>query len=163
MSTGSTISAAAPRSIVGSILQTVLSHESRLAATAHAFEWRVRGSPLQSIKRLFAEQSRQIDRWLDDVSECAQRVGIAAAAAGGERHRAENGIDSDTAPRIAAAELLQRHEALARELRAAVTVLAERDPNNDAVAVLDGLLYFHETSAWMLRLLLETPERAGLV
>jgi DNA-binding ferritin-like protein len=133
-----------------------------LAATAHAFEWRVRGSPLQSIKRLFAEQSRQIDRWLGDVSQCAERVGVAAAAVA-EAERAIERIDSGTAPRIAAAELLDRHEALAAELRAAVKVLAERDPNNDAIPVLDGLLDFHETSAWMLRLLLETPERSRLV
>jgi DNA-binding ferritin-like protein len=161
MSTGSTTTAA-PRSTIGAILQKVLSHESGLAATAHAFEWRVRGSPLQSIKRLFAEQSRQIDRWLGDVSQCAQRVGIAAAAVAQAERRIE-AIDSGTAPRVAASELLQRHEALAHELRASIDLLAERDPNNDAVPVLDGLLDFHETSAWMLRLLLETPERSRLV
>jgi len=150
-----------PRTTVGAILQMVLAHESGLAATAHDFEWRVRGSPLQSIKRLFAEQSRQIDRWLGDVARCAQGAGIAAGQAAAAP--AGDSVDSEAAPRAAAKELLRRHEALAGELRHAVDVVRHRESHTDAGELLTGLLHFHETSAWMLRLLLEAPERSHVV
>jgi DNA-binding ferritin-like protein len=161
MSTGSPASAKT-RTTIGSILQIVLTHESRLAATAHEFEWRVQGSPLQSIKRLFAEQSRQIDRWLNDVSECARTLGVREAARELSGEDA-NSPDSGTAPRAAARELLLRHETIACELRGALDGAHDREANNDAAMLLGGLLEFHETSAWILRLLLESPERARVV
>jgi starvation-inducible DNA-binding protein len=147
------------RTTVGSILEKVLVHESRLAASTHAYLWRVRGSPLQSIKRLFAEQGRQIDRWLGEITTCARAVGVAAVTPEDKNDT----VEGVTAPRAAAAELLARHEAIIRELRAALDAVSERDPEGDTATLLNGLLDFHETSAWMLRLLLESPEQSRVV
>ena len=147
------------RATLGAILMEVLREESQLAASLHRYAWRVRGSPLLSIKRLFAEQERQIDRWVTELGSRAQGIGLAALTPAAEGPEGE----APASPRAIVAELLARHEAIIRELRSAVAAVAERDPDGDTATVLNGLLEFHETSAWMLRLLLESPERARVV
>lgn len=150
------------RAGIGAVLERVLLHESQLAASTREFMSRVRGSPMQSIKRLFAEQGRQIDRWVDEVGMCVRAIGGAVACA-----TKGSAVDHDefdpTAPGVAVTSLLRRHEKAIRELRPVVEMLRTRDPNGDAASVLAGLLEFHETTAWMLRLLLESPERARVM
>ena len=157
MSLNSTIADKA-RFSLRTILENVFVQESRLAATTQGYAWRVRGSPLKSIRRLFAEQGRQVDRWVGEINKVVRAFGISTKA---DSIIEANGGDT-AAPRDAVQELLARHEAIIAELRGAVEVLNERDPHGDAAALLGGLLEFHETSAWMLRLLLESPERARL-
>ncbi len=149
--------ASKPRSTVRAVLESVLAQETHLAAVTRECSWRVRGSPLQSVKRLFAEQARQIDGWLTDLLACASALGVATRPA--PLPAVE--VASNAAPGTggAVAEMLARHEAAVAELREAVAALRHRDPNGEAVLLLNGLLEFHETSAWMLRLVLESPDQ----
>lgn len=150
------------RAGLGAVLERVLLHESQLAASTREFMSRVRGSPMQSIKRLFAEQGRQIDRWVDEVGLCVRAIGGAVVCAA--KGSAAPDVDFDpAAPRVAMTSLLRRHEKAIGELRPVVEMLQARDPNGDAVSVLAGLLEFHETTVWMLRLLLESPVRARVM
>lgn len=149
----------------GTRLRTVLNHvliqESRLAAVTRDYVGRLRGSPLESIRRLLGEQGRQMDRWLREIStrvRGAETNATSPPEPAAEAHRPGEG----TAPRQAAAELLSRHEAIIRELRTAVEALGENGTADEA-ALLNPLLEFHETSAWILRLLLESPDRARVI
>jgi starvation-inducible DNA-binding protein len=154
-------SAAKPRAGLSAILEAVLRHESALAASLHDYEWRVRGSPLLSVKRLFAEQGRQIDRW---VNELARSAGGLSAVTGGTVARSGEPLAADpAAPRVAVADLLARHEAAISELRVALDTVARSQPDGEPALLLSGVLEFHETAAWMLRLLLDSPARARMV
>jgi starvation-inducible DNA-binding protein len=147
------------RDLVRRILEQVLLDESQLAAATRGYVWRVRRSPVQSLVRLFAEQGRQIDRWLGDVSEQARTIGLAVRAPFTDATAQAAAADEiPSAGPAVIGELLAHHERLAKRLRAAVGTLAERDDATDAVNLLHGLLEFHETTAWMLRLVLEAPE-----
>lgn len=142
------------RDILAAVFSRVVARESQLAAATAAYAWRVPGSPLLSVRRLFAEQGRQMQWWLSEIGSRAAALGVAlkpAPGAGGAE-AADNAITS----------ILAQHEAVAEELRATLEELRARDPESDAVVLLDGLLEFHETSAWMLRLLLESPERSRM-
>lgn len=147
-----------PRRTVRAVLESVLEQETHLAALTREYSWKVRGAPLQSVKRLFAEQARQIEGWVGDLFACAKAVGVAAAPA---MPREAAPVETAAASGGAVEEMLAHHERAVAELRQAVEALSQRDPHGEAVLLLNGLLEFHETSAWMLRTLLASPERAG--
>ena len=140
------------------LLVDVLANESRLAAVSHAYVWRVRGSPRQSFKRLIGEQARQVERWVAELRDCARAVGITT---GGGAPPVEPAAAASPRPDVVT-DLLARHEAIVAELRGAVAAATERDPDGRAALVLGGLLEFHETAAWMLRLVLNSPERSRI-
>jgi DNA-binding ferritin-like protein len=148
------------RQTIASLIEHVLWEETRLAATARQFAWRVHGAPAQSLKRLFVEQGRQIERWLSDFAARLHAVGAACVSSG---DGAGDGAEAPLAPRSATLALLEQHERLIAEVRAAHEAIAQKDPDGDAALLIAGLLEFHETSAWMLRLLLEAPERARVL
>jgi DNA-binding ferritin-like protein len=148
------------RSVFAAILEHVVADESRLAATMRDFTWRVRGSPMQSMNRLFAEQGRQIDRWLAELAAKARAVGIAFSA----KDRGESADAQELAERNGVrdriGQLLALHERLAEQLGSDLAVLEDDGADREAAGLLEGLRDFHETAAWMLRVLLESPEPA---
>lgn len=148
------------RQTFGAIYRHVLREESRLAAVTQRSAWRVRGAPVESLRRLFAEQGRQIERWLGDLGERARAFGVPVRSA--RPRRGSAAAPSGISPAAAIGELLARHEAIAGDLRVTVESLQQRDPNGDTTYLLDGLLEFHEMSAGMLRLILGGPAAPAL-
>lgn len=140
------------------ILNHVLDDEWSLSAATRAYRARVSGPQLYSLHRLFDEQRRQLDYWLEQLF--AQMRGAGLAMFGDFARRA-----ADPAPRAAddclepqrlIGDLLERHEKLARALREDLAEVGEAE----ATELLQHLLEFHETSAWMLRLLRDGPGSA---
>ena len=134
------------RESLAKIFDHVLRSEGSLSATTRDYRWSVTGPNLYSLHRLLDEQRRQLDYWLDRVMERARSAGIpvparsdATAPAGG----------AGLPPRTMIGDLLARHEAMARQLRDDIARLA--DPGT--AEVLTRLVEFHETTAWMLRML----------
>ena len=148
-----------PSATWGDLLENVLVQESRLAATTREYVCRIRGSSVLSLRRLFTEQVRQLDRWLGRIAERVRGV-VATQPAVTPTEAGSPG--NDAAPREAVNALLARHEVIIVELRAAVEAVGDRG-GDEVAALLSQLLEFHETSAWMLRLLLESPERARVI
>lgn len=144
-----------PRSVLRTVLQRVLAEECHLAVMTRDYGWRVPGAPVQSIKRLFAEQGRQIDGWMRELRGQARRVGLTGEwnpdgeTAAGAAPESTTGIVS---------ALLAQHQKLACELSEAIEALHQKNPNSDAAGFLSGLRDFHETSAWMLNILLSSAE-----
>jgi starvation-inducible DNA-binding protein len=144
------------RDTLARILGHLLADECSLSATTRDYRWRVTGPNLYSLHRLFEEQRRQLDYWLDQLLERTRSVGLALAG-GGERNSPGPGAGDPQAerlePRSMIGDLLERHEEMARTLREDIDRLG--DPVT--AQLLTRLLEFHETSAWMLRMLHDGP------
>jgi len=140
------------------ILDQVLVGECSLWATTRDYRWNVSGPNLHSLHCLFDEQRRQLDFWLRKLLECTRVSGLATpreldlsgreAGAGASLSRLE--------PHRMVGDLMARHERLARLLHADLAALGDRV----MAEVLTWLREFHETSAWMLRILHDGPETA---
>lgn len=141
------------RETLAKIIDHVLRDECSLSATTRDYRWNVTGPNLYSLHRLFDEQRRQLDYWLDRVIERARAVGFAGPI---RREIEPPASGAGLPPRTMIGDLLERHETLARQLRDDIERLA--DPAT--AEVLQRLVEFHETTAWMLRML-HTDSGAG--
>ena len=136
-----------------SLIEKLLCDENALSGATCGYLERIQGNPQVSISRLFAEQSRQIEHWVARLADMSRRPTLPAACLGVQTTATPTRTLS---PLAAVRALLGRHEAIACELRPAIDCRSADDPES---RLLKELLEFHETTAWMLRLLLESPER----
>lgn len=144
------------RDTLARALNHILADEGSLSALTRDYRWRITRPHLYSLHRLFDEQRRQLDFWVDQV--CARLRATGLAVIGDWRappDRASSGAPR-TEPRSLIGDLLARHEAMARALRRDLAELV--DPVT--AQLLTRLIEFHETSAWMLRMLHDGPEVA---
>lgn len=138
------------RETLATILDHVLHSECLLSARTRDYRWSVTGPNLYSLHRLLDEQRRQLDYWLDRVMERARLAGFPVPA---RRDASSPAAIPGLPPRTMLSDLLSRHEAMAEQLRQDIGRL--RDPGT--ADVLARLVDFHETTAWMLRMLHSDP------
>lgn len=141
------------------ILDHVLKEEIFLLATMREYRVSVTGPNLYSLRRLIDEQRRQLDYWLDRVIERTKSIGGKKAS----EQRAEKSqpvpkIDASVPARSMIGDLLSRHERIARHLRDDI----ERLPDPATAELLLRLVEFHETTAWMLRVVHSDPDSDSL-
>lgn len=142
------------RESLAKILDHVLQDECSLLATTRDYRWNVTGPNLYSLHRLFDEQRRQLDFWLQRVMERTKLIGLGKAIPARMLARAEEAKRGAGLPaRTMIGDLLRQHEGLAHRLRDDLEHL--RDPVT--ADLLQGLVEFHETTAWMLRMVDSTP------
>lgn len=148
------------RETMALVLEHVLKDECLLSAMTRDYRWNVTGPQLYSLHRLFDEQRRQLDYWLGKVIERAKSVGFGARASL-ERTVETATADATSAGRVPAhemvGELLVRHEEMAHRLRGDIEQLG--DPAT--AELLRHMAEFHETSAWMLRMINSDPQAPG--
>lgn len=149
------------RETLGQILERVLADECSLWRTTRDYRGNVCGPNLHSLHCLFDEQRRQLDFWLRKLLERTRVSGLARERvldASPPRAAVEGRAGAaPLEPRRMVGDLIARHEELARLLRADLAALGDR-----AMAeVLTRLREFHETSAWILRILHDGPEATG--
>lgn len=141
------------RQTLARILNHVLAEECMLAATTRDFRWKVTGPHFHSLHKLFDEQRQQIDGWLDQLLARSRAVGVPA-----EVTTAGEGETGATGPAIPAhemiGELLARHEAMAQQLQRDIEACGAGLGDRGTAELLQRLEEFHETTAWMLRMLL---------
>jgi starvation-inducible DNA-binding protein len=148
------------RETLANILDHVLRDECLLSATTRDYGWHLTGPHLYSLHRLFEEQRRQLDAWLEKIVAGARAAGFSNASAVRPSATACNEARPPTLGTPAMVlDLRARHEEMASRLRRDIARLT--DPR--ATGLLTGLLEFHETTAWMLRMVQggPEPERAG--
>jgi starvation-inducible DNA-binding protein len=143
------------RETLASIIDHVLRDECSLSATTRDYRWNVTGPNLYSLHRLFDDQRRQLDFWLEQVVQLAKSVGIGGKVAFEELARGSLPATSGAglAPSTMIGDLLARHEQMANRLREDIMELPHPAPAD----VFNRLLEFHETTAWMLRMLHDGP------
>ena len=137
------------------IVRHLLAEECSLSATTGAYRWTVSGPHFHSLHKLFDEQRRQLDQWL---AQLCQRSAAAGVPPPGTLEELKRGAGTEAATALRAEQmiddLLARHEELSRKLRENLGALA--DPGT--MEVVQRLADFHDTTAWMLRMLLEGPD-----
>lgn len=145
------------RETLARILDRVLIEECSLSATTREYRWNVTGPNFHSLHKLFEEQRRQLDGWLMQLFQRTRAAGITKCEAIEDFSRAaaastRSGVGLPARQMID--DLLARHEELSRKLRENLERLA--DPAT--AELLRRIADFHDTTAWMLRMLLEGPE-----
>jgi len=138
------------RDALATILGYLLREECALSDTTRDYRWKISGPNRYSLHRLFDEQRRQLDYWLDKVIDRTKSAGLAACIPWVDARRSvENTgpVRRALPPGTIIGDLLARHEQMAERLRESIGHLA--DPG--LVELLTRLVEFHETAAWMLR------------
>jgi starvation-inducible DNA-binding protein len=145
------------RETVMRLLNHALSEELQLSATTRTFLRHVTGPNFHSLHRLFGDQDRQIERWLADIRARAREVGAAAQAGGEDVAAATRGAVGGTElpARNMVNELLSLHEGVAQRLRADLVASTSRLNDSATADFFQRLVEFHETTAWVLRVLQE--------
>lgn len=135
------------------LLGHALEEEVTLSATMRGILGRVTGAPFHSVYRLLGDQCRQIDQWLTEIGDRARAFGAATPV---EATPAPVSVASEgELSRHTLGELLALHEGIAGRLRADLATSAADAATS---SLLGRLVDFHETTAWMLRMLLDGPE-----
>lgn len=136
------------------ILDHVLQEECLLSATTRAYRWSVTGPNFHSLHKLFDEQRRQLDQWLAQIFQRTRAAGIESRDPSENLSRVSEAAIQGAQPLPAQQmidDLLSRHEEMSRKLRDDVAQLG--DPAT--AELLKRVADFHDTTAWMLRMLLE--------
>lgn len=144
------------RAAVASILNHALAEELLLSSTTRDFSGTVPN--FHSLHRLLADQYRQLERWVDQLASRTWALGPSASA--------DNKMDELAAARCVTlrdrmpedtmvAELLSLHEELADRLREDGRKCSHALGDPTTAGVLERLVEFHETTAWMLRMVLQ--------
>jgi starvation-inducible DNA-binding protein len=139
------------RETFATILDHVLKDECSLSATTRDYRGNVTGPNLYSLHRLFDEQRRQLHFWLDQLIEHARSFGFGSAISLRE-DVPESASEASAGPALPArsmvVDLVVRHEEMAYRLRDDIENLNEPT----MAELLMRIVEFHETSAWMLRM-----------
>lgn len=143
---------------IGSIFEHLWIDESRLAATTRRFVNRLRGAAGQSLARLFGDHGRQLDAWMGDLRDQASASGIVLEACEAPDEDLDGSVRPSVSPRAIIAEVLSLHDRVAEQLRNDLVAIEYCDEGGRISRPLNRLLEFHETTAWMLRVLLSSPE-----
>jgi starvation-inducible DNA-binding protein len=147
------------RAAVASILNHALAEELLLSSTTRDFSGTV--PSFHSLHRLFVDQYRQLERWVDQL---ASRTWALAPAGGGEEKMDELAaarcvlLRERVPANTMVSELLALHEELAARLRDDVKKCSQTLGDPNTADVLARLVEFHETTAWMLRMVLQGAE-----
>jgi starvation-inducible DNA-binding protein len=147
------------RETFAKILNHVLADECALSAVTRDYRWSISGPNLYSLHRLFDEQCRQLDHWLNQLFEWTRAAGIAVGSElekFGRANESHEPAADQLAPRSMIGDLLARHEEMARKLRVDLGRL--EDPL--MADIFTRMAEYHETSAWMLRMLYNGPNRS---
>jgi starvation-inducible DNA-binding protein len=152
--------AAQARQTLLRIIDHVLKDEGSLSALIREYRWSVTGPNRYSLHRLFDEQRRQLDYWLEQLTTRARSVGFSVADT--LAMKSTSGLESAAPAHVPArrmiGELLLRHESMAHQLRGDIERL--RDPA--MMDLLTQLVEFHETTAWMLRVVNHGSDATGV-
>lgn len=144
---------------VAAILIHALAEELVLSSTTRDFSGTVPN--FHSLHKLFAGQYRQLGQWLDQL---ATRMWSVGGTPGAKMEALATArcmeMPERMPPRTMLGELMALHEDLARRLRGDSETCAAELGDPGTADILSRLVEFHETTAWMLRTLLETPEVA---
>jgi starvation-inducible DNA-binding protein len=139
------------RETLARILDHVLKDECLLSATTRDYRWNVTGPNLYSLHRLFDEQRRQLDEWLDQLIERAKSLRFGARASLEQKVQLA-AVDAVSGAGLPAGtmvvDLLLRHEEMAHRLRGDI----ERLSDPATADLLMRIVEFHATTAWMLRM-----------
>lgn len=137
-------------------LKSVLADTYTLYLKTHHFHWNVTGPMFTTLHLMFETQYNELWLATDMIAERIRALGVFAPGSYAEFSKLTSIKESDQIPTATEmiAELVEGHEAVARTLRS-VFPTAEKGSDEVTADLLTQRLQVHETTAWMLRSLLE--------
>ena len=142
------------RANVTSILTHALAEELLLSSTTREFY--ANFPTFHSLHRLFADQYRELEQWLDRLAQRTWSMSSPASTPMEELASARCVGFRDRVPeRTMIGELLGLHEELAKRLQDDERTCVQQFGDAGTAEILRRLVEFHETTAWMLRTVLE--------
>jgi starvation-inducible DNA-binding protein len=142
------------RANVAAILTHALAEELLLSSTTRDFY--ANFPAFHSLHKLFADQYRQLEGWLDQLAKRTWSMGPATQDRLGELATARCvTMPERVSERTMVGELLSLHEVLAKQLQDDVRKCSHQLGDPGTADILRRLVEFHETTAWMLRTVLE--------
>lgn len=145
------------------ILDQVLADEFALSMATRDYHWTVTGPHFRSLYELFDEQYRQLDQWMERIVESARHLGVTVRTgwrelAGSPRFTPVHGAELN--PRTMMTALIALHTGMVERLRENVKTSQEQIGDRTLTDLLNELLEYHETAAWLLSELLQDRELA---
>ncbi len=154
MSTSKPSLAEKARANVAAILTHALAEELLLSSTTRDFY--ANFPAFHSLHKLFADQYRQLEGWLDRLARRTWSLGSPAHGHMNELAAARCvTLPERVSERTMVGELLSLHEELAKQLQDDVRKCSHQLGDPGTAEILRDLVEFHETTAWMLRTVLE--------
>jgi starvation-inducible DNA-binding protein len=141
------------RANVALIFTQALEQELLLSSTTRQFY--INFPAFHSLHKLFADQYRQLEQWLDQLAQRKWSMSSAGKVSVPTVTNTPAVPRPEPVPEQAMiGELLSRHEELAKKLQEDVRICAGEFGDPGAAEILRRLVEFHETTAWMLRTVL---------
>ena len=149
------------REAVARILNVLLADEHVLYLRLRNYHWNVVGPNFHSLHEAFEAQYTDLAPMIDELAERIRQLGHRASGTMAEvlqaaRLQEEPGVRPDANGMLV--RLVQDHETIIRELRAAITKVVEVHQDDGSADLLVATMEKHEKMAWLLRAHLE---RAG--
>jgi starvation-inducible DNA-binding protein len=142
------------RANVGAILSHALAEELLLSTTTRDFY--AKFPAFHSLHKLFADQYRQLEQWLAELGNRTSVFGATPQPNPEELAVARClALRGKVPERAMVGELLSLHEELAKRLQDDIRTCRHELGDQSTAEVLRHLVEFHETTAWMLRTVLE--------
>lgn len=138
-------------------LKGVLADTYTLYLKTHYFHWNVTGPMFTTLHLMFETQYNELWMATDLIAERIRALGVFAPGSYAEFSRLTTIKESEDVPSSdqMIKELVEGHEAVARTLRS-VFPIAEKGSDEVTADLLTQRLQVHESTAWMLRSLLES-------
>lgn len=143
------------RAQLHSVLLHALEEEITCSTTVRDCLGSLTGPNVQSLQRLFGEHARQIDCWLGEIVERTRAIGMAVVSGRRPRHSRPGDPDRSPSDRHILGEMVSLHEGIAGRLRQEADCAVADPATADLLA---RLVEFHETTAWMLRVVRDSRE-----
>jgi starvation-inducible DNA-binding protein len=142
------------------MLSGVLDDTYSLLVQTHLYHWNVRGPLFADLHKLMEEQYVALFESVDEVAERIRQLGFRAPLSTKTFPSSVRVSDPMPTEEKMVADLVERHEGVARNLRA---LSAESDERHDYVTqdLANEMLAFHEKAAWMLRSIITTWPQGG--
>lgn len=148
------------RKMLAEHLSALLDDTYSLLVQTHVYHWNVRGPLFADLHKLMEEQYQALFESVDEVAERVRQLGYPVPASGKSFPTGARVHDTMPSEETMVADLMDRHETVARKLRA---LSAEADDNHDFVTqdLANEMLAFHEKAAWMLRSIITSWPQAS--
>jgi starvation-inducible DNA-binding protein len=136
------------------LLSTVLANEMTLYVKTRKFHWNLRGASFMELHKLFEDQYKLLEEFIDEVAERIGKLGGNTIGTMNEFQASATLTESPGKYPFQEAmlkELLDDHETMVRQLRVDLEKSENQYDDAGTTDFLTGIMLNHETIAWILR------------
>jgi starvation-inducible DNA-binding protein len=136
------------------LLSIVLADEMTLYIKTRKAHWNVSGESFMELHKLFENQYKQLEEFIDEVAERIGKLGERTISTMHEFSKLSSIKESPgkyPSSKDMLKELLKDHETIIIRLRKDIGDCTEKDKDAGTADFLTGLMEQHETTAWILR------------